>query len=491
MSAEASWGPTIMPEYCRPGACDIAAVLILAGLWLTSSLTVAAQTTPPKHPAGASTSEAAPERSRRAIQPEFFGMTIGGGPRSAQSWPGDNGIAIGTLGKSMSGMWPFVERYPGSYHWTPLDRVIAQAHRYGIKSIVYTFLGVPSFEASDPDCAGLSRQPICPGPPRSQQDFLKFVTALVMRYKGQITAYEMWNEGNRPMMWKSGVAELAELQQPTYRTIKSIDPQAKVLTASPVLAPNFASWLKEYFENIRKDGTVFADGVSWHAYHCADQQVTCFQGTSCDQNPLDCAGTPLVNQIATVRKTEGDAGIDLPLYDTEGGWQQNRVIGDDPRVQAAYISRWYIIQASEGVATAIWYGWGTGGGRDPETGCPTCANGWGGIFDQASGRPTLAAAAYETTYHWLVGSTMDGPCSADASDVWTCGLTLSNGRPALIVWNGSETAGSYKAPPRFVQYVTLASPTPRAISAGGSVTINAEPTLLLSEESVEKNRTTD
>ena len=318
---------------------------------------------------------------------------------------------------------------------------------------------------------------MCPGPPARQQDFTKFVIALVTRYKGQISDYEMWNEANRPRMWSGSAGELAELQRTTYRAIKSIDPQAKVLTASPVLAPNFASWLKDYFQNVKSSGTVFADGVSWHGYHCADGQITCFQGTSCDQNPLDCAGAPLVNQIATIRKIEKDTGLDLPLFDTEGGWQQNRVIGDDPDRQAAYISRWYIIQAGEGVATAIWYGWGTGGGSDAAAGCPTCPNGWGGIFNEASGRATPAAAAYQTTYRWLTGSTMRGPCTADAGNVWTCALILSNGRTATIVWNGNETNLTYKPARQFVQYETLTAPTAKPLPSGGIVTIGQTPIL--------------
>jgi len=413
------------------------------------------------------------------IPPEFFGMTVGAtGPRTPDSWPAAHGITVGTLGKTMGGLWPFVERRPGNYNWTPLDNVVTQARASGIKSIVYTFLGVPLFEGSDPRCAGFGNRPFCGGPPKSQENFLRFVTALVTRYKGRINSYEMWNEANRPQMWSASAADLAQLQQAAYRAIKSIDPQAKVLTASPVLGPNFASWIKEYLQNVKSGGTVSADGVSWHGYHCADRQVTCFQGTSCDHDPLDCAGTPLLNQIATIRQTERAVGVDLPLFDTEGGWQQNRVIGNDPRRQAAYISRWYIIQASEGVVTAIWYGWGTGGGPDRASGCPTCPNGWGAIFDAASGQLMPAATAYETTYHWLVGSTMDGPCSADAQNVWTCGLTLRGGRPAMIVWNGNETTGSYKPAQQFVQYETLDSHATTPISPGAPVTISAEPILL-------------
>lgn len=460
-------------------ALGILAAILLAGLGASPVAAPVSRPTPPEQAAevNATTPEVAQSRRGHRIPAKFFGMTVGAGPRSVRSWPAANGITIGTLGKTMGGLWPFVERYQGNYNWTPLDNVVTQARSYGIRSIVYTFFGVPPFESSDPRCAGLTRQPVCPGPPRRQQDFMRFVTALVTRYKGRISAYEMWNEGNRPMMWRGGAAELAQLQQTTYQVIKSIDPQAKVLTASPVLAPNFASWLKEYFQNVRSSGTVFADGVSWYGYHCANGQNTCFQGTACDRNPLDCAGAPLINQIATVRKAESETGLDLPLFDTEGGWQQNRVIGDDPSHQAAYISRWYIIQAGEGVATAIWYGWGTGGGRDPATGCPTCANGWGGIFDETAGRATAAAAAYETTYHWLVGSTMDGPCSADAGNIWTCGLTLSSGRAAMVVWNGNETTGSYQPPQQFVQYETLATPAPKPIPAG-RVTISEEPILL-------------
>jgi len=422
------------------------------------------------------------EGGGQTIAPDFFAMTVNG----QTPFPGTFGITIGTLGKVPATSWPYVERtqtVPPTYNFKGVDNAIATAQANGVTSIIYTFYGVPPFYTTDPShCVTQGTVQVCPGPPTNVQDFLNYVTALVTHETGKITYYEMWNEGNRTDCWHATQAELAQLQQLTYQTIKSIDPAAKILTPSPSIAPNYASWVQTYLADIQVDGTVYTDGVSWHGYHCADnepQGVTCATEVSCDNNPVDCAGTPLINQIGAIRAAEAANGLNLPIFDTEGGWQQNRWITDIDD-QVAYITRWYIIQASEGVSIATWYGWGTGGGGDPATGCPTCPLGWGGIFDTSAQQVTAAATAYQTVYQWLNGATMSGPCSVGVDQVWVCDLTLPNGLAGRIVWNGAETAGTYTPPSQFIQYETLTSTEAIQIPPGGTVSIGEQPIFLKS-----------
>jgi hypothetical protein len=133
------------------------------------------------------------------------------------------------------------------------------------------------------------------------------------------------------------------------------------------------------------------------------------------------------------------------------------------------VARWYIIQASEGVADACWYGWG---------GDPSEGTAFGSIFDANTNQTTQAATAYTAAYQWLQGATVNGPCSADSNNVWTCALTFSNKNTGLIVWNGDETGGSYTPENKYIQYESLTSSSVASIAGGSTVTIGEAPILL-------------
>ena len=393
-----------------------------------------------------------------AISKAFFGMVPGFYTSFpyANLWPT---VPLGTIDLIDTTQWGSIERKQGVYTWTDLDNAIQEAQSNGA-SIVYNVFGVPQFYTA----SGNACSDGCPGPPTDMQAFTNFITALVSRYKGQITYYEFWNEVNFPTRWTGTPAQFVSLVQSAYSIIKQIDPNAKVLAPSLGVSSNFASFLQDY---LTEGGASVTDGISWHGFRC-QSGAACLQGASCDSNALDCAGSPLVSFVKTIQAAEQAAGLaNLPLYDTSGSWGENQFL-PDLNDQVAYVARWYIIQASEGVAAAYWYGWG----GDPSEGMA-----WGSIFDANTNQTTEAATAYTTTYNWLQGSTMNGPCSADANNVWTCALTFSNKNTGLIVWNGDETSSTYTPESKYIQYETLTSSSAASV-AGKAVTIGESPILL-------------
>ena len=298
------------------------------------------------------------------VSTQFFGMTVAFNTQFpyANLWPT---VTVGTMAKVPATQWAGIERTQGQYDWTNLDNAIQMAQSNGVNSIIYTIFGVPTFYSSNPSACSRNG---CPGPPTDLQAFSNFINALVTRYKGKITYYELWNEGNSPDSWSGTTAQLVTLSQTASQAIKQIDPNAKVLAPSPNIGSSFASFVEGF---LSQGGASSVDGVAWHAYRCQNglpSGATCLQGTSCDDNALDCAGAPLETQIQQIQMSMQNAGTgNMPIYDTEGGWGQNQYLPelDD---QEAYVSRWYIIQASEGVVTACWFGWG---------GDPTDLTAWG------------------------------------------------------------------------------------------------------------------
>lgn len=116
----------------------------------------------------------------------------------------------------------------GVFNWDNTDRMMGQIAERNLKVIAR--LGV------QPAWAGGGYPEV--GPPDNYQDFADFAFAVADRYKGQIGAYQIWNEPNLSREWGNrppSPAEYTELLKVTYEAIKRADPNAIVITAG--LAP--------------------------------------------------------------------------------------------------------------------------------------------------------------------------------------------------------------------------------------------------------------
>lgn len=391
--------------------------------------------------------------SNGPIPSTFFGMHI---PRGRmQDWPT---VPIGALGKKSGTAWRWLEPSPGAFHWQGLDSYVEAAESHGVPAM-YTFGEPPQWASSKPgERCGESRRgaPECPAAPKID-DWNAYVTAVVRRYKGRIRFYELWNEPNNPHHWSGSYKDMVELGKETYKIVKSIDPNAIVLTpgtgAGKVRGPHprpaatsldQTTWLDEY---LRAGGNEYADAVSFHAYPRYD---------SCSET-LDCAGASLVAQVDRVRAImERNGAADKPLYVTEGGWRMEEDL-PDPNQQVAFVGRWFLILASKGVTSAYWYAW----------------DGlWGTLWDPETGLHP-AGRAYEQVYKWLIGATIS-PCYASRDKVWTCSLTRGGGYSALAIWTNSG-GQSYTPEKQYRQYKDL---TGNTVAIRGPIQIGPAPILL-------------
>ncbi|CAG0937413.1 hypothetical protein TFLX_06342 [Thermoflexales bacterium] len=116
----------------------------------------------------------------------------------------------------------------GHYEWKLADDVVRRVGRRGNLKLL----------------ARIDRQPFwsqAPGTPKSEnappanlQDFGDFCYAIADRYKGKITAYQVWNEPNLAREWGNqppDPAQYVELLKICYQGIKSADPDALVISA--------------------------------------------------------------------------------------------------------------------------------------------------------------------------------------------------------------------------------------------------------------------
>jgi hypothetical protein len=115
--------------------------------------------------------------------------------------------------------------------WAKYDHIVELAEEYGI-AIIARLDNPPAWTRAGGNEAGTL------APPDDYRDYGDFVHAVVSRYKGRITYYQIWNEPNIYPEWGEGPVDpeaYTELLKVGYARAKEADPQAIILSAG--LAP--------------------------------------------------------------------------------------------------------------------------------------------------------------------------------------------------------------------------------------------------------------
>lgn len=356
------------------------------------------------------------------VEPSTFGMHI--------LHPGDYPapFPFGTLRLWDAGTpWKKMNPAPGQYDFSVLDHWLDLAAR-NHWDVVYTFGHTPPWAAREGNEAM---------PPADLRAWDDFVRALATHAAGRIQYWEMWNEPTLPRFFQGSPAELAEMTRRAAAIIKSIDPSARILGASPVGEEKITPWLDAYFA--AGAGSAI-DIVAFHGYlrrKPPEQILKLLQSIR---------GTMSAHQIGN-----------KPLWDTEASWGEEKDL-PDPEAQAAYLARYYLLQRSHRVDRFIWYAW-------HETG-------FGALKD--AGGPRQAATAYAQMYQWLVGAAFEQPCAGNGHRLWRCEVSRPGGYRAQIVWDLDPDV-SYTPPTAFRQYRTLDG---RTGPIDGPVRIGPQPVLL-------------
>jgi len=394
-----------------------------------------------------------------AITPSFFGMTIG----DTAPYPPST-VPIGAIGHPTLLAWATIEPDRGVYKFDFYDKFADWARVNNVPFMV-TFGWTPTWASSK--CV---KGKICPYPPDNLQDWIDFITAVVNHYNGgdkpNIQYYELWNEANDQTFWMGKLDQLVALAQAAYPIIHQ-NPVSQLLTPSTSGSRIDAhDWMIAY---LQAGGAQYADGGTFHGYLAP-------QGGSPPYpfpEDSDISGYgDIVTRAATFRLLYDIFGLQgKPMFDTEGSWGKAQI--PDPNQQAAWLARWYLLQAGAGTTqSAYWLAWGNSSPQKP------IDQQWGLIsdyYDQTT--PTTAGIAYGQVYNWLVDAAIS-PCTSSAN-VWTCALIRSGKNyKGLAVWfysaNESDTT-SYTPDPQFVQYRDLAG---NVTSVTGAITIGPQPVLL-------------
>jgi len=381
--------------------------------------------------------------------------------------------------------WAQVNTAPGVFDWTTFDSRVEMA--LGANAdILYDLARTPGWAQcanNDASCGSANPTITCnyaglageggPGqcfPPNdlkvdgsgANQHWIDWVTAVAARYKGRIKFYEIWNEPSIPAMWQGTNAQLVRMTQDarciivgtgcnsqSNYTQTGIDPSAHITSPGFVAAP--AMHLTTALDNyLKAGGGTYVDVIAFHAY----------VGYSPDQPELVVTQADSVKSVALTNGQQGK-----PVFNTEGSWGGRTVISD-PDQQAAWLSRYLILQQSSGLARSYWYSWD--GAATP-------------LWSQSAGTE-VGGTTYGEVSNWLVGASLTSPCAANGS-VWTCAYTRPGGYKALAVWDASQTCSSgncttstFNVPSGYVYSRDLAGIKTRI--GGSTVQIGSKPILL-------------
>ena len=245
--------------------------------------------------------------------------------------------------------WSQIETEKGVFNWANLDGAIANANSKGLTDILMVLGTTPEWAASektDPD----SVYPPYPGAntaPANFEDWDNWVRTVATKYKGQIPNYQIWNEASYTSFWNGTPEQMAELTDRAYKIIKEVDPNAKVVSASPALRLKnaFDRFFPAYLAALAERNWP-VDVIAVHTYPNADGDPAARgEFIAATRAAITAAGAPETIELWDTELNYGLAGPgpDRPRQDITGARA------------AGFVVRSYIDNLRYGVARSYWY----------------------------------------------------------------------------------------------------------------------------------------
>jgi GH35 family endo-1,4-beta-xylanase len=166
--------------------------------------------------------------------------------------------------------WRDIHKSPGVYDWSRMDYLV---NLYKERKIVYVFAATPQWLAIHPNQGhfapwlGQGSNSL----PSDLEEWNKFVWQVANRYRGRIHAYQIWNEPQLvDFMYPWTLRNRNRLAKMTWRankTIKSLDKNAKVVSAAVLPRPSSGGMKRgsKYLQALKKEGWP-VDIIACHIY---------------------------------------------------------------------------------------------------------------------------------------------------------------------------------------------------------------------------------
>jgi Glycosyl hydrolase catalytic core len=299
-------------------------------------------------------------------------------------------------------------------------------------------------------------------------DFVRYVRAIVTRYRHSIHAWQIWNEPDRNDFWgpKANPRDYARLLAASYRAIKQISPSATVVMGGP--AGTDPHPLRFIWQVVHAGGRF--DVLSVQPYR-------------------DVPDMQLLNEVRGLR------GYHKPIWFTEMGWAGDQSCSSTcgfVNSQASRLARLYAVAVLGRVQRVFWYDL-----RDDGTG-PGFEDHFGLLETDLAAKPSYIAI--ELSHFYLNQAEFLGVDNLESGlfafelrkhgerydvlwnnrlDVYGLDIPWAGRAPARVLdWAGNQVANSrggevrVVVPPRSILYIVPSSFS-SAISSPAAVQIGA------------------
>ncbi|MCX6432667.1 MAG: hypothetical protein NTX29_07710 [Actinobacteria bacterium] len=328
--------------------------VLLAGCSATPSAQPSTSPSPAISPTAAATASASPSPSpspTAAVGPAvripgtITGMHVAGVQDGA--WP-DGNVPFRSLRLWDAGTaWSQVESVKGQYNWTLLDNSVKNAESHKVKDILLVLGSTPTWNAKRIK-PGDYPVPGAASAPKDVAAWDAFVRAVVTRYKGRITSYQVWNEASLAMFWNGSPEQMADLTKRAADIIHSVDPKATVVAASTTvrLPGAFDRFFTRYLAALA--------AVDWPIDVFAAHMYPASKGTTDER-------AAFIGQVTDALAAA--SAPDLPVWDTELNYG---LAGPGPAnphlaITGATARDWVVQTAFDslalGIARTYWYIW--------------------------------------------------------------------------------------------------------------------------------------
>jgi hypothetical protein len=335
--------------------------------------------------------------------------------------------------------WPNLEPQPGRWDFKNLDMYLNLAEEHHVQVLLPLGLS-PKWASARPNESSVYGPGLAAEPARLT-DWDDYVRTVASHCKGRVQAYEIWNEPNFNVFYTGNTDQLLELTRRAHDILKSVDPQALLVSPSVTNGVEGLKWLNEF---LSKGGGRYVDVIGYHLY---------------SQTPESMA--QLIGQVKQSMSSHGVAL--LQLWNTETGWAKPKPF-PSPELGAAYLARAYLLNWASGVQRLYWYAWDNHGFVSIET---TNAD-----------DTTLAPAgrAYGIIWSWLVGSQLRS-CDMTADHTWTCTL---HGKQSdkWVVWNQDHEVAMILPQSWHATTTTVLNGSPAPLT-GATVKVTQTPQLIV------------
>lgn len=218
--------------------------------------------------------------------------------------------------------WSVIEPEQGKFDWRFMDRIVEFYAQHGVQAL-------PILCYSSAWSGGMP-----PIEPEERARFAEFVYRAVRRYRGRITAWEIWNEPNIPTFWKPQPSAEAYslLLREAYSAAKTADPACTVVGGATSMAD------MNYIQDLHRFGAWNSmDVLSIHPYS---------MGGTAHQQRLETI-LDIVQELNRATKRP------KPLWITEIGWTAEDE--QEENDQAVSLFQTYCLAAAKGVQRVFWF----------------------------------------------------------------------------------------------------------------------------------------